>query len=641
MVLVVVRHIRTLERYRYTFLLLGVAALIIPLLPGVGREINGARLWVRIGPLNFQPGEAAKVLLVIFFAAYLVDKRELLRSGTRRFLGMALPDPKHLGPLLLAWGFSILVMVRQKDLGSSLLFFAVFAAMLYIATERGSYLIVGVRRCSSPARWSRTSSSSTCRIASARGSTRGRSRRTTGFQIVQSMYAFGSGGFAGTGLGLGSPQKIPNASTDFVFSAIGEELGLIGTIAVCILFLLFVGSGIRIAVQADRPFSKLFAAGLTTIIGVQTFVIIGGVIRVIPLTGVTLPFISYGGSSLVANFVIVALLLRISDETVARLEQPGAVATAAIGGDGVAVPTSAAPRCRNGGPGEPRDPASGLCAHRGDPRARRAAHVSAGDRRQQPRQRPEQHPQVPARRQPSTRRDPHRRRPDRGAVTPDHRRAEVPARVPAGRAVQRDQRVPVVRRRQHRRRSQLQQRAHRARLDSSTSARSSPARTTPATSCSRRPPPPQQTAGDALGGQKGSVVALDIRTGEVLAMYSNPTFDPNPLAGHDTEKVNTSYFLLNADTAKPSLPRAYRERYPPGSTFKVVTAGGAIMTGKAPAGSHLSTRRRSRSRARPPGSATSAGRRAVVGRSPRASSNRATRPSRGSATRWATSSCPS
>ena len=284
---------------------------------------------MRIGPLNFQPGEAAKVLLVIFFAAYLVDKRELLRSGTRHFLGMRLPDPKHLGPLLLAWSFSILVMVRQKDLGSSLLFFAVFAAMLYIATERGSYLIVAFAMFVAGAvvayqffghvqdrvgawidPWS---------VA-----------RTTGFQIVQSMYALGSGGFAGTGLGLGSPQKIPNASTDFVFSAIGEELGLIGTIAVCILFLLFVGSGLRIAVQADRPFSKLFAAGLTTIMGVQTFVIIGGVIRVIPLTGVTLPFISYGGSSLVANFVIVALLLRISDETVERLEEPGAVATAAI-----------------------------------------------------------------------------------------------------------------------------------------------------------------------------------------------------------------------------------------------------------------------------------------------------------------------
>jgi peptidoglycan glycosyltransferase len=327
--LMFVRRIRTLESYRYTFLLLGVGALLIPLLPGIGREINGARLWVRIGPLNFQPGEAAKVLLVVFFAAYLVDKRELLRSGTRRVFGMAVPDPKHLGPLLLAWGFSILVMVRQKDLGSSLLFFAVFAAMLYIATERASYLVAAMAMFLAGAfvayqffghvqdrvgawidPWS---------VA-----------RTTGFQIVQSMYALGSGGFAGAGLGLGSPQKIPNAPTDFVFSAIGEELGLLGTVAICILFLLFVGSGMRIALQADRPFNKLFAAGLTVIVGVQTFVIVGGVIRVIPLTGVTLPFISYGGSSLIANFVIVALLLRISDESAARLEEPGAVSIAAI-----------------------------------------------------------------------------------------------------------------------------------------------------------------------------------------------------------------------------------------------------------------------------------------------------------------------
>jgi cell division protein FtsW (lipid II flippase) len=198
--------------------------------------------------------------------------------------------------LLLAWGFSILVMVRAKDLGSSLLFFAVFAAMLYIATERWSYLVVALgmflagavvayqlfghvqdRVSSWVDPWSVS--------------------QTTGFQLVQSLFALGSGGFAGTGLGLGSPQKIPNASTDFVLSAIGEELGLLGTVAVCMLFLLLVGSGFRIAIQADRPFAKLFAAGLTTIIGVQTFVIVGGVIRVIPLTGVTLPFISYGGST--------------------------------------------------------------------------------------------------------------------------------------------------------------------------------------------------------------------------------------------------------------------------------------------------------------------------------------------------------
>jgi peptidoglycan glycosyltransferase len=336
--LIVVRHVRVLERYKYTFLLLGVGALLLPLAPGVGREINGARLWVRVGPINIQPGEAAKVLLVIFFAAYLVDKRELLAAGTRHIGRLTLPDPKHLGPLLLAWAFSILVMVRQKDLGSSLLFFAVFAAMLYIATERSSYLIVALGMFLAGAYvayqlFAHVSERVTSWIDPWSVS------QTAGFQLVQSLFALGTGGFAGKGLGLGSPQKIPNASTDFVLSAIGEELGLLGTVAVCILFLLLIGSGFRIAIQADRPFSKLFAAGLTTIIGVQTFVIIGGVIRVIPLTGVTLPFISYGGSSLIANFVLIALLLRISDETVERAEMPGALATArtAIGGDAAAA----------------------------------------------------------------------------------------------------------------------------------------------------------------------------------------------------------------------------------------------------------------------------------------------------------------
>jgi cell division protein FtsW (lipid II flippase) len=333
--LVMVRNVRTLERYKYTFLLVGVAALLLPSLPGLGQEINGARLWVHIGPVNFQPGEAAKVLLVIFFAAYLVDKRELLATGTRHIGRLRLPDPKHLGPLLLAWGFSILVMVREKDLGSSLLFFAVFAAMLYIATDRASYLFVALAMFLAGAfvayqLFSHVQDRVSSWIDPWSVS------QTKGFQLVQSMFALGSGGFAGTGLGLGSPQKIPNASTDFVLSAVGEELGLLGTVAVCMMFLLLVGSGFRIAIQADRPFSKLFAAGLTTIIGVQTFVIVGGVIRVIPLTGVTLPFVSYGGSSLIANFVIIALLLRISDETVARAEAPGAVATArtAVGGLG-------------------------------------------------------------------------------------------------------------------------------------------------------------------------------------------------------------------------------------------------------------------------------------------------------------------
>jgi cell division protein FtsW (lipid II flippase) len=311
--LVLVRHVRDLARYRYTFLLLGVIALLLPLVPGVGVEINGARLWARIGPLTVQPGEAAKVLLVVFFAAYLVEKRELLSSGSRRLGRMHLPDPKHLGPLLLPWVVSIMILILQKDLGSSLLFFAVFVAMLYIATDRAAYLAVGAVLFAG----------AVAITYNLFGHVQERidtwinpwvDREGSAYQLVQSLYAFGSGGFQGTGIGLGRPDIIPVATTDFIFAAIGEELGLLGTVAVVIGFMLLVGSAFRIAIQSQRPFSKLFAAGLATILGVQTFVIIGGVTRLIPLTGVTLPFVSYGGSSLVANFVILALLVRISDE---------------------------------------------------------------------------------------------------------------------------------------------------------------------------------------------------------------------------------------------------------------------------------------------------------------------------------------
>lgn len=313
--LLLVRRARTLERYRYTLMLAGVVFLLLPLVPGIGHTINGARLWASIGPLNFQPGEAAKVLLVVFFAAYLVDKRELLASGSVRVGRVHLPALRHLGPLALAWGASVVVMVLEKDLGSSLLFFGVFAAMLYMATGRSSYLLGALVLFAIGATIA----------AHAFGHVQVRidtwldpwsDAQDSGYQVIQSWFAFGTGGFAGTGLGLGNPDKIPAAATDFVFSAIGEELGLIGTIAVLLCFLLIVGTGYRIAVQSQRPFPKLFAAGLTTILGFQTFLIVGGVTRLIPLTGITLPWVSYGGSSLVANFAILALLLRVSDETI-------------------------------------------------------------------------------------------------------------------------------------------------------------------------------------------------------------------------------------------------------------------------------------------------------------------------------------
>ena len=316
--LVIVRDVRVFERYRYTVLLVGLVTLLLPVAP-IGRTINGARLWVAFGSLTFEPSEVAKVFLVAFFAAYLVDKRELLAQGRIRVAGFYLPSLRDVGPLLLAWGVSLLVLAYEKDVGTSLLFFCVFAAMLYMATRRGVY-VVGALILLVLGAWLAYHAFGHVRVRVDTWLDPWKTRQTTGYQIVQAQYAFGSGGVAGTGLGLGNPTLIPNAPTDFVFAAIGEELGLVGTLGVLSAFLLLVGSAYRIAVDATRPFSKLFAAGIATILGFQTFLIIGGVTRVIPLTGITLPFVSYGGSSLVANFALLAILLRISDDN-ARARQ--------------------------------------------------------------------------------------------------------------------------------------------------------------------------------------------------------------------------------------------------------------------------------------------------------------------------------
>ncbi len=320
--LIVVRDVRVFARYRYIALLLGIGFMLLPLAPVVGQSRNGARLWVGFGPLSFEPNEIAKVLLVAFFAAYLADKRELLTQGRIRIGRWFVPSPRDLGPLLLAWGMALLVLAYEQDIGTSLLFFGVFAAMLYMTTKRSAYLVgtlillvigavvaykafghvrVRVENWTNP--W-----------PNAQGS---------GIQPVQGWYALGSGGIAGTGLGLGQPWRVPLASTDYMFTSIGEELGLVGSIGVIAAFMLLVGSSYRIAVDAVRPFTKLFAAGIATIIGLQTFLIIGGVTRVIPLTGISLPFVSYGGSSLVANFALLAILLRISDDSVrTKLQAP-------------------------------------------------------------------------------------------------------------------------------------------------------------------------------------------------------------------------------------------------------------------------------------------------------------------------------
>jgi peptidoglycan glycosyltransferase len=317
--LIVVRRVRDLERYRWTIGMLGIGLLLLPLVPGIGREYFGARIWVSIGPVNFQPGEFAKILLALFFASYLVEKRELLAVSSRRLGPIPLPDPKHLGPVLLAWGASLVVMISQKDLGSSLLFFALFVALLWVATERATYLLIGALLFAGGAVFAHSQFSHVQdRVdiwldpwADPKGD---------GFQIVESQFAFSAGGVTGTGINLGSPTRIPLAETDFIFAAIGEELGLVGASAVLLAFLLMIGAGLRIALRTEVPFERLLATGLTVLIGVQSFIIIAGVLRVLPLTGVTLPFVSYGGSSLIANYVLLALLLRISDDTATREE---------------------------------------------------------------------------------------------------------------------------------------------------------------------------------------------------------------------------------------------------------------------------------------------------------------------------------
>jgi cell division protein FtsW (lipid II flippase) len=312
--LLVVRRARDLERFRYTFALLGIALLLLPLAPGIGRNINGSRIWIRLGASSFQPGEIAKLALALFFAGYLVERRELLQSFTVRLGPVGLPDPKFLGPVLGAWGFSLVVMIFERDLGSSLLFFALFVAMLWVATGRAFYLALGGGLFAVGAVFAYNAFAHVQhRVEVWLDPFKDAGGR--GFQIVQSLFAFGSGGVAGTGISLGSPNRIPAVSTDFIFAAIGEELGLIGTTAIVVAFLLMVGIGLRIAVQARSDFEKLLACGLTVILGTQTFIILGGVTRLVPLTGITLPFVSYGGSSLLANYVLLALLLRISSDS--------------------------------------------------------------------------------------------------------------------------------------------------------------------------------------------------------------------------------------------------------------------------------------------------------------------------------------
>jgi cell division protein FtsW (lipid II flippase) len=314
------RDHRRLDRVKYTLGIAAIGLLVLPALPLVGETVNGATLWVRVGPLTFQPGEFAKVLLVVFLAGYLRDNRELLSMGFGR---LGVPSPKHFGPLLAIWGGAMLVLVATNDLGGALLYFSIFLAMLYVATGRWPYVAVGLTlfALGSFAVYQlvpRVSGRISIWLDPWSDPFR------EGYQLVQSLYAISGGGLFGQGLGRGvllntnGDSYIPYLETDFIYSAIAQELGLAGAVAVILLYLLFVYRGFRIAVSADDGFSKLLAAGLTATLGIQAFIIVGGVTRLIPLTGITLPFVSYGGSSIVANFLLLGLLLMVSNHVAGR-----------------------------------------------------------------------------------------------------------------------------------------------------------------------------------------------------------------------------------------------------------------------------------------------------------------------------------
>jgi cell division protein FtsW (lipid II flippase) len=308
--LLLVRDVRQLDAYTYTIGLAGLILLLLPILPGVGTEINGARLWVDLGFVRFQPAEIGRILVVIFLASYLGQRRELLAAGIGRF---GLPRVKDLGPILLAWSASLAVLFLERDLGASLLLFGVFIVMLWVATGRWAYLALGLILFAIGAYIGYLAFSHVqVRVDSWLHAMDPSKVADEGYQLSQGWFALASGGMVGTGLGLGSPTLIPYVGSDFILAAFGEELGMLGVSAVLLLYLVLVGRGLRIAVERHDSFEKLLAVGLTTMIGLQVFVIAGGVLRLIPLTGVPLPLLSYGGTSRIATAVVLALLIRTS-----------------------------------------------------------------------------------------------------------------------------------------------------------------------------------------------------------------------------------------------------------------------------------------------------------------------------------------
>jgi cell division protein FtsW (lipid II flippase) len=333
-VLAVVRQPRVLQRYTYTFGAIGLVLLALPaLLPASISEVNGAKVWISVGGFSLQPGEFAKLALAVFFAGYLVTKRDVLSLAGRRILGIDLPRARDLGPVLIAWGASLLILIFETDIGTSALFFGLFVVMLYIATQRTSWLLIGVSlfvfgAVAAGKLFSHVGDRFTIWLDPFRysnvfcGSGSVHVACVSSYQLAQGLYGMGFGGIFGTGLGHGEPYLTPLVQNDFIITAFGEELGLTGLMALLLIYGLIVQRGFRAAILVRDPFSKLLAGGLAFVVALQVFVIVGGVTRLIPLTGITTPFLSQGGSSLVASWILIAVLMRVSDTARRPAPQP-------------------------------------------------------------------------------------------------------------------------------------------------------------------------------------------------------------------------------------------------------------------------------------------------------------------------------
>ncbi|CAL9298527.1 MULTISPECIES: FtsW/RodA/SpoVE family cell cycle protein [unclassified Streptomyces] len=322
LVLVFLKDHRVLQRYTYISMVAAIVLLLLPLVPGLGTDSFGAKIWIRVGPFSIQPGEFAKIVLAVFFAGYLMVKRDALALASRRFMGLYLPRGRDLGPILTIWALSLAILVFENDLGTSLLFFGMFVVLLYVATERTSWIVMGLLMAVGGAVVVGSFATHVqSRVAAwldpfecLKTAPENSNMAWACDQMTQVLMSFGSGGTIGTGLGQGNSDLIKFAvNSDFIFASVGEELGLAGAMAFILLYGLIVERGLRTALAARDPFGKLLACGLSGAFALQVFVVAGGVMGLIPLTGMTMPFLAYGGSSVIANWALIAILLRISD----------------------------------------------------------------------------------------------------------------------------------------------------------------------------------------------------------------------------------------------------------------------------------------------------------------------------------------